>query len=206
MASTAGPDSPGLPIPDADPQLLFGVAQEFAWRHGALPRGERASRDTSHPCRVSYALRDGDGQLIARIPLQQLQQGLRERRQALRRLLRSAGITWKPSRAAWYDIQQLNQAIRKQQRSFMALTWAVSTGQPYPRAPIGRQEVLIAVLLLLCFLIPGIVYIAVLVKRQQRYQADLEQLVKRWRGAGMPDPDDTLLLGLLAQPGAGGGS
>ncbi len=202
MPSTADPDSPAFSIANTDAQLLFGVAQEFAWRHHNLPPGDRASAEHSHPCRLSYALNDSDGQLIMRIPIRELEQGLRQRRRALLRLLRlrSAGITWTPSRAARYDLQQLNQAIKKQPRSVMALIWAISTGQPYPRPAIGRRQVLITVLLLLCLLIPGLVYIALLAKRQRRYQKELEQLTKQWRAAGMPEPDDTLLLSLIHRP------
>ncbi len=202
MVSTAGPDAPALSIANTDAQLLFGVAQEFAWRHHNLPPGDRASAEHSHPCRLSYALNDSDGQLIMRIPIRELEQGLRQRRRALLRLLRSAGITWTPSRAAWYDLQQLNQAIKKQPRSVMALIWAISTGRPYPQPAIGRRQVLITVLLLLCLLIPGLVYIALLAKRQRRYQKELEQLTKQWRAAGMPEPNDTLLLSLISPPSA----
>ncbi|MEO1002657.1 MAG: hypothetical protein AAFX65_06040 [Cyanobacteria bacterium J06638_7] len=200
MTLSANSDSPPFPQAPHDAELLFGVAQEVAWRDRSLPRGAQASPEHSHPCRLSYALKGGDGELIARIPLPQLQQGLGERRDAMRRLLRSAGITWKPSRAAWYDLQQINKAISRQPRSFMALIWAISKGQPYPRPAFGLSQLLVALLLLLCLLIPGLVYIALLLRRQQRYERDLQQLVKRWRAAGSPAPDDTLLLKLIDRP------
>jgi hypothetical protein len=196
------PIAPALPIQEADPQLLFGIAQELASRHHNLALDGRASREQSHPCRVSYALRDGDGRLIVRIPIEQLEQGLRERSRDLLRLLRAAGIDWRSSRAAWYDVLQLNEAIKKQPYEVIALTWAISKGHPYPRRALGPRELLTALLLLLCFVIPGLVYLYLLARRQLRHQRELERLATRWRREGMPDPDRDFLLGLITRPEA----
>jgi hypothetical protein len=201
MASTAGSDSSASPLPDVDPQLLFGVAQELAWKLHNLPLSEHASPEQSHPCRLSYSLVNSAGEPIARIPLDQLQEGLADRRRTLQRLLRQARIEWKPSRSAWYDAQQVIKEIKKKPHGFIALTWAVSTGLPYPRAPRYARQLPLVLLLLLLGVIPGLVLITTLVKRRNRYRQELEQLVKRWRVAGIPDPDISFLVSVIARSG-----
>lgn len=201
MASTAGPDSNHPALPGEDPQLLFGVAQDLAWRHHNLPRSEHASPEQSHACRVSYSLVNSNGQPIARIPLGQLQQGLEQRRRALRRLLRRAGIHWKPSRSSWYEAEEIVKAIKKLPHASIALAWAISTGQPYPRMPDLARLLPLGLLLLLLGVIPGVVFLYVLWRRWNRYQEELERLLKRWRVAGIPDPSTHFLKSCIARPG-----
>lgn len=201
MASTAGPDSSHPALAGEDPQLLFGVAQDLAWRHHNLPRSEHASPEQSHPCRVSYSLVNSDGQPIARIPLGQLQQGLLQRRRDLRRLLRRGGISVQPSRAAWYDAQQLSKSIKKLPHASIALAWAISTGQPYPRTPELARLLPLGLLLLLLGVIPGLVFFYLLWRRWNRYQEELERLLKRWRAAGSADPSTDFLIRCIARSG-----
>ena len=48
---------------------------------------------------------------------------------------------------------------------------------------------LVTIVLLLCGLLPGLVFLLWLWRRRQRYQEELTALVRRWRQTGQPEPE-----------------
>ncbi|MFM7312901.1 MAG: hypothetical protein ACKO0M_07005, partial [Cyanobium sp.] len=81
--------------------------------------------------------------------------------------------------------------IRIQKPELRAIAWAISTGRRVPMPVQRRLEPLVSVLLLLCGLVPGVIYITRGWLRRRQYGEDLKGLVHRWRMMGRPDPADS---------------
>ncbi|MFO0105360.1 MAG: hypothetical protein ACK516_08775, partial [Cyanobium sp.] len=76
-----------------------------------------------------------------------------------------------------------------QKAEVRALSWAIGTGRRFPFPPSENREGLITLGLLLCCLIPGLVYyVRVVLRNRNAYQSNLNELVNRWRLLGQPDP------------------
>jgi hypothetical protein len=69
-----------------------------------------------------------------------------------------------------------------------AIAWARSLGYPVPSEPNGCLSVILIMLGLLMFVIPGVALIFWVAYQGNAYQRDIDALVARWIDAGKPDP------------------
>jgi hypothetical protein len=173
---------------EAGLKLLFAGAQDVARQQGKLSEGLFASFDTSVIGKSSYALKTPDGLLIARVPLAEARQMLGYRRELTRRLMKKVKVEVRKGSTATVERRQ----IRLQDEEVRALAWAISEGKRFPYEGSETTRGLITLALLLCCLVPGLVYYwyGVLRPRAQ-YKKDLDQLVMRWRTRGKPDPPES---------------
>jgi hypothetical protein len=165
--------------------LLFGAAQDFARQAGSLAEGDRASFERSVLGRLSYTLRNDNDQLITRVPLRDARAMLSFRRELARQLMVGSKVQARSEKGQPLERQK----VRLQKAEVRALSWAIGTGRRFPFPPDENREGLITLALLLCCLIPGLVYYArVVLGNRSRYQTSLNELVNRWRLLGQPDP------------------
>ncbi|MFQ6537793.1 MULTISPECIES: hypothetical protein [Aphanothece] len=165
--------------------LLFAAAQDIARQQGKLSDGLRASLEQSVLSRTSLALKTSEGKLIARVALPEARRMLAYRRQVARELLQlSKAEVTRPGRPPEVD----KQTLRMQEEKVRALAWAIGSGRRFPYMGSRRRHTLITVLLLLCGVLPGIVYLIWLWRRSEEYGKLLDQLLSRWRALGRPDP------------------
>lgn len=170
---------------------MFTGAQDFARRAGRIGEGHNASYETSVIGRSGYTLRTAEGDLIMRVPLVQAREMLRFRRALARRLLR--GLQEDVLKESTIDVER--RQIRVQPEHLRALAWAIGSGRRYPHERALIKEKLISLALLLCFVLPGVIYYFRRVRDpHRRYQRDLQELVQRWRQAGKPDPPASFFL------------
>lgn len=165
-------------------KLLFGAAQDVARRKGFLADGVQASPENSCLERGRFKLRDKQDRLIVAIPVQEARDMLTYRRELAREVLKRAGVALNetnPESLERGKIRILSPELR-------ALTWAVSCGRRVPYRKRQPLAPLIAVLLLLCAVLPGLIYLGWLWWRRRSYKRDLSALVDRWRKAGKPEP------------------
>lgn len=165
-------------------ELLFGAAQDVARRERKLADGVQASLQHSQLERGLFKLRSRRNQLIAAIPVQQVRDMLAERRQLAREVLEAAGVSVNDANPAHLERKK----VRVQPVEVRALAWAISKGRRVPSCRRQRWAPLLAVGLLLCGVLPGLVYLTWLWQRRRRYRSELKALVKRWRQAGQPEP------------------
>jgi hypothetical protein len=165
-------------------RLLFGAAQDVARRQGLLGDGVLASEANSSLERGRFKLRDQADHLIAAIPVQDARDMLAYRRDLAREVMQAAGITLNSRNPASQERGKLR-ILNPESR---ALAWAISTGRRVPYRRKQRWEPAVAVLLLLCGVIPGVAYILWLSAQQRASNRELAALVKRWQAAGKPEP------------------
>lgn len=167
--------------------LLFGAAQDVARRRHLLEDGVHACEANSGLERGRFKLRDANDHLITAIPVQEARDMLAYRRQLARDLLQHAHVDLKATNPAALERGKL----RIQTREVRALAWAISTGRrvPYHRKP--RWVPWAAFGLLICGVIPGLVFIAWRQKQAAAYQHQLNALVARWKAAGHPEPQES---------------
>jgi hypothetical protein len=166
-------------------QLLFGAAQDFARQEGSLAEGDRASFERSVLGRHSYTLRDENDALITRVPLRETRAMLSFRRELARQLMVDAKVQPRSEKGQPLERRK----VRFQKAEVRALSWAIGTGRRFPFPPRENREGLITLALLLCCLIPGLVYyVRVVLRNRDAYQTNLNELVNRWRLVGQPDP------------------
>ena len=165
-------------------KLLFGAAMDVARRQGRLADGVQASETNSTLERGRFKLRDAQDRLITAIPVQAARDMLAYRRELAREVMEQVGV----------HVNDLNPAamergkIRIQTPEVRALAWAISTGKRVPYRKRLRHAKLISAVLLLCGVLPGLAFLGWLGQRNKAYQRDLNDLVKRWRAAGQPEP------------------
>jgi hypothetical protein len=166
-------------------QLLFAGAQDFARQEGSLAEGQRASFERSVVGRNSYTLRDEADTLITRVALKDARAMLSFRRQLARQVLGDA----KAEVTKGSSVQVERRLVRLQKGEIRALSWAIGSGRRFPYPPSENREGLITLALLLCCVVPGLVYyVRVVLRNRSTYQTNLNELVSRWRMAGQPDP------------------
>jgi hypothetical protein len=164
---------------------VFAGAQDFARRSGLIREGRNASYETSVIGRSGYTLRTADGELIMRVPLEQAREMLRFRRALARKLLQD--LKEDVLKDSTTDVER--RQIRVQPEHLRALAWAIGTGRRYPYERPAIKEKLISLALLLCFVLPGVIYYLRRVRApHRRYLHDLQNLVQRWHREGKPDP------------------
>jgi len=83
------------------------------------------------------------------------------------------------------DILELNGDFFDQN---VAIAWARSCGYPVPRRPNGFLSMLLIIIGLIIFIIPGVAILIWVAYRGQAYQRDINALVARWVDAGKPEP------------------
>jgi hypothetical protein len=116
---------------------------------------------------------------------------LRFRRSLARELLKD--LKQEVLRESSLDVER--RQIRVQPERLRALAWAIGTGKRFPYEEGVRRRRWILWLLLLCGVVPGVIYYYKRVLPLQRqYQADLKQLVQRWHRQGKPDPPQSFFL------------
>jgi len=166
-------------------KLVFAGAQDYARRAGRIREGRNACYEQSVIGRGGYPLRTTDGSLIMRVPLVQARGMLRFRRALARKLL--TGLKEDVLKESTADVER--RQIRVQPEELRALAWAIGAGRRFPYEEGVRKQKLISLGLLLCCLVPGVIYYLRRVRAPHRqYLADLSQLVNRWRMEGKPDP------------------
>jgi hypothetical protein len=166
-------------------QLLFAAAQDVAHQEGSLAEGARASFACSVVGRNSYSLRDENDDLITRVALSDARDMLGFRRQLARQLMVDAKVQPKDEEGQPLD----KRLIRLQKAEVRALSWAIGSGRRFPFPPRENREGLITLALLLCCLVPGLIYyVRVVLRNRNLYQTNLNELVNRWRLAGQPEP------------------
>ena len=169
---------------DEGVELLFGAAQDVARRERKLADGTQASLPHSGLERGVFKLRSQNDTLIAAIPVRQAREMLAYRRQLAREMLDSAGVRLNASNPPMVERPKL----RIQPPEVRALAWAISTGKRVPYRRRWRWTPALAGALLLCGLLPGLLYLLWLSQRRQLYTRELAELVRRWRRAGQPEP------------------
>ena len=176
---------------DEGQKLVFAGAQDYARRLGKISEGRNACYEQSVIGRGGYTLRSTDGSLIERVPLEQAREMLRFRRSLARELLKD--LKQEVLRESSLDVER--RQIRVQPERLRALAWAIGTGKRFPYEEGVRRRKWILWLLLLCGLVPGVIYYYKRVLPLQRqYQADLKRLVERWHRQGKPDPPQSFFL------------
>lgn len=170
---------------DEGQKLVFAGAQDYARGQGKIGEGRNACYEKSTIGRGGYVLRTADGSLIMRVPLEHAREMLRFRRALARELLKDL----KQEILKESPLAVENRQIRIQPEHLRALSWAIGTGKRFPYEEGTKRRWWILRALLLCGVIPGIIYYYkwVLPLRRQ-YQYELKQLVDRWRVQGKPDP------------------
>lgn len=166
-------------------RLLFGAAQDFARQQGSLTEGDRASFACSVLGRHSYTLRDENDELITRVALSDARAMLRFRRELARQIMVDAKV--QPRSEQGQPLER--RTVKLQKAEVRALCWAIGTGRRFPFPPDENRQGLMTLALLLCCLIPGLVYyVRVVLRNREEYQTNLNELVSRWRLVGQPDP------------------
>ena len=166
-------------------RLLFGAAQDVARRKGQLGDGALASEAHSTLDRGKFKLRDNTERLLAVVPVQEARDALAYRRKLAHEAITDAGVeltSKNPTNQERGKLRVMNPELR-------ALAWAVSTGRRIPYRRKQRWAPLIAIPLLLCGVIPGLIYLAWLWQRRRSSNRELAALVKRWQSAGRPEPE-----------------
>ena len=93
---------------------------------------------------------------------------------------------------------KINNAIlfqRLQQANYLktpneqkAVAWAKSLGYPVPKAPDGCMSVLLVIIGLCVFIVPGLIILLIVWNRSRQYELDMKALVEKWVDAGKPEP------------------
>ena len=170
---------------------MFAGAQDYARRAGKIREGRNACYEQSVIGRGGYTLRTTDGTLIMRVPLEQAREMMRFRRALARQLL--SGLKEDVLKESTADVER--RQIRVQPEHLRALALAIGSGRRFPYEEGVRKQKLISLGLLLCCVAPGVIYYLKQVREPHRqYQADLKELVQRWRVQGKPDPPASFFL------------
>jgi len=164
--------------------LLFGAAQDLARQQGKLSKRIQACPLHSGLERGLFKLRSTRNTLIVALPIQQVREMLYERRKLACQVIESAGIEINAANPPNLERQK----VRVQPLDVRALAWAIGRGKRVPYCPKRRWAALEAVVLLLCGVVPGLIYLSWQANRRRRYRRELAELVKRWRAAGQPEP------------------
>ena len=168
-------------------KLLYGAALDVARQQGKVPDGRSPSFEHSQLERGRYKLRDLDDRLLAAVTLQEARAMLAFRREVARQVLEKVKVSVNSDNPGNFEKRQ----IRIQKPEVRAIAWAISTGRRVPMPVERKMELLSSVGLLLCCVIPGVIYILRGQQLRRAYAADLKGLVHRWRMAGKPDPADS---------------
>jgi len=168
-------------------KLLYGAALDVARQEGRLPEGATLSFEHSQLERGRFKLRDVDDRTLASVTLHDARAMLAFRREVARQVLEKAKVSVNSANPGNFEKRQ----IRIQKPEVRAIAWAISTGRRMPMPVRRHLEPLVSVVLLLCGIVPGVIYILRGRKKRKQYAEDLKGLVHRWRMMGKPDPADS---------------
>ena len=168
-------------------KLLYGAALDVARQKHQIPDGAVLSFEHSALERGRYKLRTTDDRTLATVTLHEARQMLAYRRELARQVLDKAKVIVNSDNPGNFEKRQ----IRIQKPDVRAIAWAISTGRRVPMPPQRKLETITSLALLLCCLVPGVLYILQGQRQRKTYRQDLEGLVHRWRMAGKPDPADS---------------
>ena len=168
-------------------KLLYGAALDVARQEGRLPEGATLSFEHSQLERGRFKLRDVDDRTLASVTLHDARAMLAFRREVARQVLEKAKVSVNSANPGNFEKRQ----IRIQKPEVRAIAWAISTGRRVPMPVRRRLEPLVSVVLLLCGVVPGVIYILRGRNKRKQYAEDLKGLVHRWRMMGKPDPADS---------------
>jgi len=168
-------------------KLLYGAALDVARQEGRLPEGAMLSFEHSQLERGRFKLRDVDDRTLASVTLHDARAMLAFRREVARQVLEKAKVSVNSANPGNFEKRQ----IRIQKPEVRAIAWAISTGRRVPMPVRRRLEPLVSVVLLLCGIVPGVIYILRGRNKRKQYTEDLKGLVHRWRMMGKPDPADS---------------
>lgn len=168
-------------------KLLYGAALDVARQEGRLPEGATLSFEHSQLERGRFKLRDVDDRTLASVTLHDARAMLAFRREVARQVLEKAKVSVNSANPGNFEKRQ----IRIQKPEVRAIAWAISTGRRIPMPVRRRFEPLVSVVLLLCGVVPGVIYILRGRNKRKQYAEDLKGLVHRWRMMGKPDPADS---------------
>lgn len=173
-------------------ELLFGAAQDLARQQGKLNQRIQACPQNSGLEHGLFKLRSTRNSLIVALPIQEVREMLYERRKLACQVIESAGIEINAANPPNLERQK----VRVQTVDVRALAWAIGHGKRVPYCRKRRWAALEAVVLLLCGVVPGLIYLSWQANRRRRYRRELAELVKRWRAAGQPESPGELLPAL----------
>jgi hypothetical protein len=168
--------------------LLFAAAQDVAREEGKLADGIYASLEHSRISPTSFTLMSAEGQTIARVSLAKAREVIGVRRQIAREITRKANLEITPF-ANDFSNKRNYRNLPEQTR---ALAWAISNGRRFPAKGYSRRDIWIGIALLLPGMVPGLLYLGWIAKKRKLYEADLNDLVRRWRVNGRQDPAPNL--------------
>ena len=190
-------------------RLLLGAAMDVARGRGELEEGVYVNPLNCRITRQSIVLCQSDGAMISRIPLPEARRSLAFRRQVARQALQRSGVVITAGSTATVE----RRALRNLDHQLRALAWAIGAGRRFPMPPKAQQQRLIGMLLALGVLLillnlvyggpaaltvllaialaPGGVLLWRHQKQKQQFERDLENLARRWRTLGHPDPSDS---------------
>ena len=168
-------------------RLLFGAAQDLARQQNKLANRVAASLEHSSLERGMFKLRNTRNRLITAIPIQNVRDMLAYRRELARDVMQMAGVDLNHSNPASLERPK----VRIQTPEVRALAWAISDGRRIPYRRRRHREPLIAVALLLCGFVPGLIYLMCIYKQKIVYAEELKKLEQRWREQGMPEPSSS---------------
>jgi hypothetical protein len=168
-------------------KLLYGAALDAARQQNRIQDSTCFSQESSGIEGNYFVVRDIEGNEIIAVSLDKARQVLAYRRLVARRILDRLNFTINSER----PVGPQKNALRLLAPEIRALVWAISTGRRIPEPPERTLEPLISVGLLLCCVVPGVLYIKEGISHRRHYRDELAGLVKRWRKLGQPDPADS---------------
>jgi len=168
---------------------LYPAALDLARQKGLINSGRMADIQQCYRTSSSFVLKDSAGELIARIPASDVRRVAEQRRQTLHKIL----ARMKADLGSSPGIDEQRRFLRRQSKTTRALVWAMCTGRHLPEGePFSARKLLITLLLLLLGVLPGLIYGAIQLYKDQLYAKNTAWLVARWRRAGSQIPFDDL--------------
>ena len=142
---------------------LFKAAIDYATHRGEMNFDTLADENLSGYRGINYELYDDQGKLICKIP-----QGI------LAKKLEDKGFKFNP---------MTESETRKR-----AVIWAKSMGYPIPSKMGGCLAIILVVIGLFIFVVPGILILLWVWYQGNQYERDMRRLVAKWIDAGKPTP------------------
>ncbi|MGB5135008.1 MAG: hypothetical protein WBN89_07530 [Prochlorococcaceae cyanobacterium] len=173
-------------------RLLYRAAIDVARLRGALKPGQTPDPEMSRMSNTSYTLVDGNGVVLARIPLEEARRRLKHRVRIAQRVLKGplAKLPAVARTGRSFSVHQL----RLLDEGPRALAWAIGSAGPFPDAGSRLEHGLITAGLLCLCVLPGLWYVSVRHKQWREYEQEVRELVTLWRSKGRPDPPDSFFL------------
>lgn len=160
---------------------LRAAAIDLAVRRGGLQAPPASCGFRASSSGLSYVLVDTQGNPLARLPKAAVVSQVEKRRARLDHLIHRVSHQRIPTTHG-------RSAMRLRSWEERGLAWALSTHRPVPEPVFGSLQLVITALLLLLGIVPGLIYLAVLLQQRFRWQRAMENLLLQWTSLGRPDP------------------